>query len=44
MRTLTVLFSLAILAGVVLVLPIGGGQDMLIAAQSVSPTMPATLG
>jgi hypothetical protein len=44
MRTLTVLFSLAILAGVVLVLPIGGGQDTLIAGHSVSPYMPATLG
>jgi hypothetical protein len=44
MRTLTVLFSLAILASVVLVLPIGGGHDMLVAAQSVSPSMPATLG
>lgn len=44
MRIVTVLFSLAILAGVVLILPVGGTQDRLIAAQSVSPTMPATLG
>lgn len=44
MRILSAVFSLTILLGVVLILPIGGGHDMLIAAQSVSPTMPATLG
>ena len=43
MRTLTVVFSLAILGTVVMFAPIGR-HDTLIAAQSVSPTMPATLG
>ena len=43
MRILTVAFALAILAAVVFILPMTG-RDTLIAAQSVSPTMPAMLG
>lgn len=43
MRILTVLFALGILGAVVVFLPMGG-QDMLINAQTISPTMPAMRG
>lgn len=43
MRILTVAFAVALLAAVILILPTTG-RDSLIAAQSVSPAMPAILG
>ena len=43
MRYFNVAFALAVLAVLVLALPLTR-HDMLIAAQSVSPTMPAMLG
>ena len=43
MRILTVAFAVALLGAVVLILPTTG-RDTLIAAQSVSPTMPALRG
>lgn len=41
MRILTVAFALVILGAVVIILPTTG-RDSLFAAQSISPTMPAT--
>lgn len=43
MRYLNVAFALAVLAVLVFALPLTG-PDRLIAARSVSPTMPAILG